>query len=151
VSYRVAAAVAGSAADGQEAVQNAYLRAYRSLGRFKQGAPFRPWLLKIVVNEARNVRRAEERHGRLRLRAATLSPVGDPSPHERVGELDDVAAVLGGLAQLSLPDRTALALRYFADLPDREASAVLGIPEGTYRVRVLRALRRLRVKLGDGA
>jgi RNA polymerase sigma factor (sigma-70 family) len=151
VAYRVAAAVAGSAADGQEAVQNAYLRAYRSLGRFKQGAPFRPWLLKIVVNEARNVRRSEERHGRLRLRAATVSPVPEATPHERAGELDDVTAVLAGLAQLSVSDRMALALRYFADLPDREASAVLGVPEATYRVRVLRALRRLRAHLGEDA
>ena len=147
VAYRVAAAVAGSAADGQEAVQNAYLRAYRSLGRFRAGSPFRPWLLKIVVNEARNVRRSEERHGRLRLRAATVVPVPGPGPDERAADLDDVAAVLAGLAGLSLPDRMALALRYFADLSDREASAVLGIPENTYRVRVLRALRRLRARL----
>ena len=149
LAFRVAAAVTGSAADGQEAVQNAYLRAYRSLGRFREGAPFRPWLLKIVVNEARNVRRSEERHGRLGLRAREAVPVAGSSPDERVTANEDVASVLAGLARLSASDRLALALRYFADLSDRDAAGLIGIPEGTYRVRVLRALRRLRATLEE--
>lgn len=150
VAYRVAAAVAGSAADGQEAVQNAYLKAYRSLGRFRPGEPFRPWLLKIVVNEARNVRRSEERHGRLRLRAREQAVVTGPGLDEHAGAHDEIGAVLAGLALLSTSDRMALALRYFADLSDREAADVLGIPETTYRVRVFRALQRLRTRLEDG-
>ena len=149
VAYRVAAAVAGSAADGQEAVQNAYLKAYRSLGRFRPGEPFRPWLLKIVVNEARNVRRSEERHGRLRLRAREQAVIAEPGLDEHAAARDEVGAVLAGLALLSVPDRMALALRYFADLSDREAADVLGIPETTYRVRVFRALQRLRTRLED--
>jgi RNA polymerase sigma-70 factor (ECF subfamily) len=149
VSYRVAAAVAGSAADGEEAVQNAYVKAHRSLPRFRRGAPFRPWLLRIVVNEARNVRRSELRHRRLAVRAAEVVDVAPPGAEDTALESGDVEAVLAGLARLSEQDRVALALRYFAELCDRDAAIVAGITEGAYRVRVLRALRRLRARLEE--
>jgi RNA polymerase sigma factor (sigma-70 family) len=145
VAYRVAAAVAGSAADGEEAVQNAYVKAHRSLGRFRRGAPFRPWLLRIVVNEARNVRRSELRHVRLAARATELR---DPAFEAREGR-EDVTEVLAGLRRLPQQDRVALALRYFAELPDRDAADVAGVNEGAYRVRVMRALRRLRAELEE--
>jgi RNA polymerase sigma-70 factor (ECF subfamily) len=147
IAYRVAAAVAGSAADGQEAVQNAHVKAYRSLGQFRRGAPFRPWLLRIVVNEARNVRRSERRHERLAARAGQLVRRHAAGADETIVARDEVSTVLAGLAALGERDRVALALRYFADLSDRDAATVLGIGEGAYRVRVLRALRRLRIGL----
>ena len=107
VAYRVAAAVAGSAADGEEAVQNAYVKAHRSLGRFRRGAPFQPWLLRIVVNEARNVRRSELRHVRLAARATELHDPAFVAGEDR----EDVTEVLAGLRRLSQQDRVALALR----------------------------------------
>ena len=70
VAYRVAAAITGWNADAEEATQNGFVKAYRSLHRFRTGAAFRPWLLRIVVNEAHNVVRAERRHQRLGARAA---------------------------------------------------------------------------------
>ncbi len=149
VAYRVAAAVAGSSADGEEAVQNAYVKAHRSLGRFRRGAPFRPWLLQIVVNEARNVRRSEQRHERLALRAGEAVDIDAPTSDDALARREDVEAVLAALTRLSEQDRVALALRYFADLTDRDAAAVAGVTEGAYRVRVLRALRRLRANLED--
>jgi RNA polymerase sigma-70 factor (ECF subfamily) len=149
IAYRVAAAVAGSAVDGQEAVQNAYLKAYRSLGRFRRGAPFRPWLLQIVVNEARNVRRSEARHVRLAARAGEQAAAPAPASDETAAAREELESVLAGLARLHERDRVVLALRYFADLADRDAAAVVGITEGTYRVRVLRALRRLRATLEE--
>ena len=145
VAYRVAAAVAGSAADGEEAVQNAYVKAHRSLGRFRRGAPFQPWLLRIVVNEARNVRRSELRHVRLAARATELHDPAFVAGEDR----EDVTEVLAGLRRLSQQDRVALALRYFAELRDRDAADVAGVNEGAYRVRVMRALRRLRAELEE--
>ena len=67
IAYRVAATITGRGADAEEATQNALVKAYRSLHRFRAGAAFRPWLLRIVVNEAHNVVRSERRHERLRL------------------------------------------------------------------------------------
>jgi len=148
VACRLAVAMAGSAADGQEAVQNAYVKAYASLARFRRGERFRPWLLRIVINEAHNVRRAERRHERLNERAGAAGlPRDVASAHDVLVEREEAATVLHALARLSDVDRSALALRHFAELPDAEAAALLGVTPGAYRVRVLRALRRLRVLL----
>src|SRR5918995_4283341 len=60
-AFRVAYVIVGSAADAEDVAQEAFVKAYRALGRFRSGAPFRPWLLRIVGNEARNHRRAAGR------------------------------------------------------------------------------------------
>lgn len=144
VAYRVAAAVAGSAADGQEAVQNAYLKAHRSLRRFRPDAEFKPWLLRIVVNEAHNVRRSESRHARLGRRAAWHGELPAAAADETIVAREEIATVLRALGRLSDADRLALALRYFAGLCDRDAAELAGASVGAHRVRVLRALARLR-------
>jgi RNA polymerase sigma-70 factor, ECF subfamily len=150
VAYRVAVAITGRRAGAQEAVQNAHLKAYRSLRRFREGASFRPWLLRIVVNEAHNIRRSERRHERLALRAAERAdPVGAGSD-EGVVAREEVATVLRALGRLSDPDRLVVALRYFAELPDAEAAALAGTTPGAYRVRLVRARRRLQELLEAG-
>ncbi len=151
VAYRVAVAITGWGADAQEAVQNAHVKAYRSLGRFRRGAAFRPWLLRIVVNEAHNVRRSERRHLRLAVRAAEREAPAGASADEAVATREEVETVLHALRQLSEADRLVVALRYFAELPDREAAALAGTTPGTYRVRLLRARRRLKELLEDVA
>jgi RNA polymerase sigma factor (sigma-70 family) len=119
------------------------VKAYRSLGSFRRGAAFRPWLLRIVVNEAHNVRRSEQRHLRLTDRAAQLPAPPSAGADDAVVAREDVATVLAALALLSEADRLVVALRYFAELPDREAAELVGTSEGAYRVRLLRARRRL--------
>jgi RNA polymerase sigma-70 factor (ECF subfamily) len=147
VAYRVAVAITGWSADAQEAVQNAHLKAYRSLRRFRRGAAFRPWLLRIVINEAHNVRRAERRHARLAARAAEQHEVATAGADEAVVAREETAAVLQALTQLGDGDRLVVALRYFAQLPDGEAAALVGVTPEAYRVRLLRARRRLRALL----
>src|SRR6266566_502858 len=51
VAFRTAYLVAGSAAEAEDAAQDGFVKAYRALGRFRPGAPFRPWVLRIVANE----------------------------------------------------------------------------------------------------
>src|SRR2546423_14527774 len=75
VAFRVACVLSGSAADAEEAAQDAFVKAHRALGRFRPGAPWRPWLLSIVANEARNRRRSAGRRARAQLRAAEQLPV----------------------------------------------------------------------------
>jgi RNA polymerase sigma-70 factor (ECF subfamily) len=151
VAYRLAAAITGRRDDAQEAVQNAHIKAYRALRRFRRSAAFRPWLLQIVVNEAHNVRRAERRHERLGLRAAehhvTAAGAG---ADDAAAAREEVAAVLDALARLSDADRLAVALRYFAELPDAEAAALAGSSVGAYRVRIARARKRLQSQLEAG-
>src|SRR2546427_11863793 len=80
IAFRTAYLLAGSAADAEEAAQDAFVKAYRALGRFRRGAPFRPWLLEIVGNEARNRRRSAGRREGLVLRAAHEAVSGDAAP-----------------------------------------------------------------------
>ena len=80
IAFRTAYVIAGNAADAEEAAQDGFVKAWRALGRFRDGAPFRPWLLQIVANEARNRRRSAGRRAHLALRAATEEPSGDAAP-----------------------------------------------------------------------
>jgi RNA polymerase sigma factor (sigma-70 family) len=149
VAFRVAAAITGWNGNAEEATQNAFVKAYRSLPSFRVGAPFRPWLLRIVLNEAHNVLRAERRHERLGARAAERHEAPVPGPDEAVLAREEVETVLGALARLSDADRLAVVLRYFAELPDPEAAALLGTSQEAYRVRLLRARRRLQALLEE--
>jgi RNA polymerase sigma-70 factor (ECF subfamily) len=149
VAYRVAAAITGGRADAEEAMQNGLVKAYRSLHRFRAGSAFRPWLLRIVVNEAHNVVRSERRHRRLGARAAVQRVSSGPGADDTVIAREDVETTLAALARLATGDRTALALRYFAELPDGEAAALVGTSAEAYRVRLVRARRRLQALLAE--
>jgi RNA polymerase sigma factor (sigma-70 family) len=148
VAYRVAAAIAGQGADAEEAMQNGLVKAYRSLHRFRRDASFRPWFLRIVVNEAHNVVRDRRRHARLGSRAAQQHEPAIPGADESLIAGEEVRAVLDALALLPEADRLALALRYFAELPDAEAAVLAGTSTDAYRVRLVRARRRLQKELG---
>jgi RNA polymerase sigma-70 factor (ECF subfamily) len=149
VAYRVAAAITGGNADAEEAMQNGFVKAYRSLHRFRDGAAFRPWLLQIVVNEAHNVRRAERRHVRLGSRAAELHETAIEGADEALIAREEVETVLTALARLRNADRLVLALRYFAELPDGEAASLVGTSTEAYRVRLMRARKRLQALLEE--
>ena len=149
IAHRVAAGITGWNVDAQEAVQNAHVKAYRSLRTFRAGAAFRPWLLRIVINEAHNVRRAERRHEGLGARAATQHRTPAAGADEAVVAREEVATVLRALAQLSDVDRLVVVLRYFAELPDDQAAALADVSTGTYRVRLVRARRRLQALLEE--
>lgn len=151
LAYRVAVAITGQSADAEEAMQNGFVKAYRSLHRFRPGAAFRPWLLRIVVNEAHNVVRGERRHVRLGSRAAERRETTVAGVDEAVIAREEAETVLAAVARLAEADRLALALRYFAELSDGEAAALLGTTPEAYRVRLVRARRRLEAGLPEEA
>lgn len=149
VAYRVAVAITGRRVAAEDAMQNGFVKAYRSLHRFRAGAPFRPWLLRIVVNEAHNVIRAERRHLRLGSRAAERHEPAAIGADEVVIAREEIETVLVGLRRLSDDDRLVLALRYFAELTDRDAAAFVGVSTEAYRVRLVRARKRLQAELEE--
>jgi RNA polymerase sigma-70 factor (ECF subfamily) len=149
VAFRVATAITGRPADAEEALQNGFVKAFRSLHRFRAGEPFRPWLLRIVVNEAHNVRRSEQRHARLGVRAAHVYEPAVAGADEPVLAREEIEGVLAALARLSDADRLAVALRYFADLPDAAAARMVGTSPEAYRVRLVRARKRLQSLLEE--
>src|SRR5438067_5533638 len=146
VAFRVACVLAGSPADAEEAAQDAFVKAYRALGRFRPGAPFRPWLLQIVANEARNRRRSGARRDALVLRAAASEPSGEaaPSPEAALLASEQRQELLAAVEALPRDQRDTIACRYFLDLSEEETAQVLGVRRGTVKSRTARALERLR-------
>jgi RNA polymerase sigma factor (sigma-70 family) len=150
IAFRTAYVLADSAADAEEAAQDAFVKAYRALWRFKSGAPFKPWLLRIVANEARNRRRSAGRRTALALRAAQV-PSGEaaPSPEAALIGAERREQLIAALDRLGESDREAIACRYFLDLSEAETAAALGIRRGTVKSRLSRALERLHAELGE--
>jgi RNA polymerase sigma-70 factor (ECF subfamily) len=149
IAFRTAWVITGSAADAEEAAQDAFVKAYRALGRFRDGAPLRPWLLTIVANEARNRVRAAGRRERLVLRVAEERRPGGavPSPETALLDSERREELLAALAQMSDSDRQAIACRYFLDLSEEETAAALGCARGTVKSRLSRALARMREQM----
>jgi RNA polymerase sigma-70 factor (ECF subfamily) len=153
IAFRTAFLLSGSAADAEEAAQDGFVKAYRALGRFRRGAPLKPWLLRIVANEARNRRRSAGRREQLALRAAEADRPGDavPSPEAALLAGEARARLLEAVNRLSDDHRDAVACRFFLQLSEEETAAALGIRRGTVKSRLARALERLRQELGEDA
>jgi RNA polymerase sigma-70 factor (ECF subfamily) len=149
IAFRTAYLITGSAADAEEAVQDAFVKAYRARARFRPGAPFRPWLLKIVANEARNKRRSAGRRARLELHLAEERPSGGAAPSPEVALLarEERARLLAAIETLGEEHRAAVACRYLIGLSEAETAAVLGCRPGTVKSRLSRALARLEGEL----
>jgi RNA polymerase sigma factor (sigma-70 family) len=149
IAFRVAYVIAASAADAEEAAQDGFVKAYRALGCFRPGAPFRPWLLRIVANEARNRRRSAVRRERLALRTAAEQASGDaaPSPEAAVLVAEERETLLQALEHLRDEEREVISCRYLLDLSEEETAAALGLRRGTVKSRTSRALARLRMHL----
>ena len=147
IAFRVACLAGGSAADAEEAAQEGFVKAWRALPRFRTGAPFRPWLLAIVANEARNRRRSAGRRSALALRAAAEPAAPVPLPEAAALASAERRELAAALAQLGPEHREVIALRYLLDLSEAECAAALGCRPGTVKSRLSRALGRLRLEL----
>jgi RNA polymerase sigma factor (sigma-70 family) len=146
IAFRTAYLVAGSAAEAEEAAQEGFIKAYRALGRFRPGSPFRPWLLQIVANEARNRRRSEGRRAALAFRAAAEGTSGGaaPSPEGALLAGEDRERLLEAVNGLREEERLVIACRFFLELSEEETAAALGVRPGTVKSRTSRALEHLR-------
>jgi RNA polymerase sigma factor (sigma-70 family) len=145
LAFRVAYLVLRDAADAEDAAQEAFVRAYRGLGRFRADEPLRPWLLRIVANQAISGQRSAARRGAVAARYGREAPANPhPSPESVVLGHEQRDAVLSGLAQLSADDQMVLHLRYFLELGEAEVADALGCARGTVKSRLHRALGRLR-------
>jgi RNA polymerase sigma factor (sigma-70 family) len=149
IAFRTAYVFTGVAEDAQEAAQDAFVKAFRALGRFRAGAPFRPWLLKIVANEARNRRRSAGRREALVVKAAASAGAEDaaPSPEAALLSAERRDELMAALNRLRSEDREVIACRYFLDLSEEDTAAALGWKRGTVKSRLSRALERLRAEL----
>jgi RNA polymerase sigma factor (sigma-70 family) len=149
IAFRTAYLITQDASDAEDATQDGFVKAYYALGRFRRGAPFRPWLLQIVANEARNRRRSAGRRTHLALRVAADAPSGEaaPSPEGAVLSAEQRETLLRAVNGLREDDRLVISCRYFLELSEEETADVLGWRRGTVKSRLSRALERLRAEV----
>jgi RNA polymerase sigma factor (sigma-70 family) len=149
IAFRTAYLLTGSAADAEDAAQDAFVKAFYALGRFRAGAELRPWLLRIVANEARNRRRSGGRRTNLALRAAAdpLSGGAAPSPEANLLAAEQQSALLAAVNELPEEQQQVIACRYFLELTEEETAQTLGWRKGTVKSRLSRGLARLREQL----
>jgi RNA polymerase sigma-70 factor (ECF subfamily) len=154
--FRTARSILGSDAESEDALQEAYLRAWRALASFRADSKLSTWLVRIVINEAL---------GRLRRRSATVIPLeatmdeGDAPPADSIAadeaQQPDRIAMRGEIRRLmearidSLPEafRTVFMLRAVEQLSVEEVASALSLPEATVRTRFFRARGLLREAL----
>ena len=151
VAFRAAYVMTRDPEAAKDAAQSGFIKAYYALHRFRAGAPFRPWLLKIVANEARNQARSASRRTGRELRLAEGRPRDDaaPSPEEAALVAFKRDTLLAAVNALEEHARQVIACRYFLDLSEEETANALDCARGTVKSRLSRALDRLRQMLGD--
>lgn len=143
--YGVAYFMTGNRAAAEEQVQEAFLSAWQGIKGFRRERPFKPWLVRILVNGILAQRRR---------RSVATAPLDESANHpDAVGVEDEVEAledrlkVRRALADLSQEHRQVVVLRYFADMTVPQVAQSLKMREGTVKSRLHRALGQLRTQL----
>jgi RNA polymerase sigma-70 factor (ECF subfamily) len=151
-AFRLAYFITGQREDAEDACQEAFLKAYRALGRFQTGLPFRNWAMRIVANEAHDRRSAAQRAGAISASLTDGLSVPDAfAVEDAVLRAEALRDLLGVWARLDEDDRLVIACRFFLDLSERDTAEVLDLRVGTVKSRLSRALVRLRAEVGGVA
>jgi RNA polymerase sigma-70 factor, ECF subfamily len=132
-AWRAAYAVTGRADLADDAAQDAFVNAIRSLRRFDCSRPFAPWIAKIAVNRARDLLRAERRR-------KESSPVDTTEAPAR----PDVSELLLAVAALPREQREVVVLHHVQGFSLKEVAEIVGAPEGTITSRLGRGVAQVR-------
>ena len=147
------AVLLGAGSEGEDVVQEAFVKAYRSLAGFRDGAPFRPWLLRIVANEAHNLHRSAVRRRRPRARLScshrTCSTTGRETRRTRCCRTTVVAASSMRCESFRIRFGRSSPAATSSISGEAETATVLGLPRGTVKSRLSRGLGRLRSAISD--
>jgi RNA polymerase sigma-70 factor (ECF subfamily) len=138
-AYRLARAILGSSRDAEEAVQDAFVHAWRELPRLREPARWPAWFRRITVRAA-----IDRGRRRSRVREIDLGSVEPPAQLDASGAVADRDDVERALHGLPADDRALLVLRFLADLEVDDVAQALGIPSGTVKSRLSRLIARLR-------
>ncbi|HKI01607.1 MAG TPA: sigma-70 family RNA polymerase sigma factor [Thermoanaerobaculia bacterium] len=141
--FRLAYRITGDEQTAEDAVQETFLRAYRSLGRFDARSQFGTWLHRIAVNTALELVRKQQRHPARHEEAEPL-PSLDPGPDRIALSLEMERAVRAALDDLSPMERTAFVLRHFEERSIAEICDQLGLGVSAGKQAVFRAVKKLR-------
>jgi RNA polymerase sigma-70 factor (ECF subfamily) len=142
-SFRTACLILGNRADAEEAVQEAFLRAWRFRTSLAPGSDVRPWLYRVVVNTCNSKLRSEIPHRDRRSGDGDLD--GLPLADDGSARVDLSGDVVRALQSLPVHLRVVVVLRYYADLSEREIATAIGRRPGTVKSRLHEARRLLAV------
>ena len=148
-------------ADADEAVQDAFVKAYTHLGTFREELPFEVWFTRILINGCLDRLKQRKRREKwiapptidpsgLERNPAEFLPSRGPSPEEYVLRQERRRQLHEAIGQLPERQRTVFMLSQFEGRSSREVSALTGLNESTVRVHLFRAIRRLRGILSKG-
>src|SRR5919202_5515912 len=120
LAFRAAFLITRDEQEAADAAQDAFLRAYRALGSFKLGQPFRPWLMRIVTNLALNRVEAAQRRTRMteRYTQEVIVSADNLSPERELAKREQSERLLQAVGQLTPAEQTLISLRYFLELPE---------------------------------
>ncbi len=151
LAFRAAFLIVRDEDDAADVAQDAFVRAYRSLGTFDVSRQFRPWLLRIVTNVALNSTRSTKRRSAATERLARDAERSEHEPpDDAVEAAEQSERVWAAIADLPGDDQRLIYLRYFLENSEAEAAESIGRPVGTVKSRLHRALKRLRRVIEDG-
>jgi RNA polymerase sigma-70 factor (ECF subfamily) len=148
--YRVAYALTRNDSDADDLAQEAFVRAYRALGRFRAGEPLYPWLSRIVTNLAFSLFRRRKRRPETSLEPlveAGMQWGTDDDPADKVAERERAQHIQESFAELKPEHQAVLALRVIEDRSYDEIAKTLGVPIGTVMSRLSRARTELKQRL----
>jgi RNA polymerase sigma-70 factor, ECF subfamily len=148
------------AADADEAVQDAFIKAYSHLSSFREELPFEVWFTRILINGCLDRIKARTRRERWLVSMPETGP-GDrtfaermpgtgPSPEDQLLARERRQALAAALAKLPDRQRSVFMLSHYEGFTSKEVSAITGLNESTVRVHLFRAIRKLRSLLAEG-
>ena len=161
-ALRIAFHYVRDAADADEAVQDAFIKAYLHIGTFREELPFEVWFTRILINGCLDRIKARKRRERW-IAPAPVDPSGvernpadylpsrGPSPEDQVLASERRRQLNGALSKLPERQRLVFMLSHFEGRSSREVSTMTGLNESTVRVHLFRAIRRLRSLLAKPA
>ncbi len=158
---RLAIHLTGSPEDGQDIYQEAFLRAYINLARFRFECSFYTWIYRIVTNLCLDHLR--KKHSRGRDLTTTLSPDGEEeqaldhvadrapaaSPERNLASLELRQTIIGAIGRLSPRERMVFELKHYHGLRLRTVAGILNTTEGTIKNTLFRATHKLRMQLAE--
>lgn len=130
-------------ARGEDAVQDAFVDAWRDLRGLRDPDRFDAWLNRLLIRACQNVRRRDRRRQAFELPLVT----DGPTSIDVQAQVANTDLLERGLRRLTIEQRTVLVLTFYLDLPQADAAATLGIPIGTLKSRLSRAIDALRAEL----
>jgi RNA polymerase sigma-70 factor (ECF subfamily) len=148
-AYTLAYRLTGNEEDARDVVQDAYLRAYKGLKKFRGDASFSTWLYRITANCASSylVKRSRDRHEDLDEETSLADERPEIDPEQRIDVAAERQRLTDALEALPPDMRAVVVLRDVYDLPHEAIAAELGITEGAAKVRLHRARKKLRERL----